>query len=176
MNVENKEKEVLDDYRKYVSDYKCNALDSYEWKISDSDMMNEIKTAPNTFSFVSDLFELFGFKMLLEFVPNGEEKTDIGDSKLYVSAVSFPVNISSFACCAVLRCRETSAVYLSAIQFDRDTRNIMCNVGALKDLQNMSQFTFTVEMILIDVFDKDGCCITNDWIQSLGSNNNLSMI
>ena len=181
LNVEDKDQTVMQDWSKYISNYPCNKFDSYRWKISNKDIMTKIKTAPNCIGFFNDLFELFGIKMLVEIVPNGDTKDDIGDCVLYIWIASFPVNLSAISVFAILTCHETNTKYRGSFQFDKESSVIRWDPDTLKfeDIMNVDQLTFKVEMILIDIFDKNGYCMTNEWIQSWRSRpklNELSMI
>ena len=70
----------MKDWSNYVSDYKCNELDCYEWKISDQNILKDVKLSSNGATFFSDLFELFGIKMYLDLAPNGIDRENVGDS------------------------------------------------------------------------------------------------
>lgn len=71
INVEDKHSKPVRDWNKYTSSHTTNkpSFVSFKWRISDKQMISEIRTAPPSVGYFSKLFKVFGCKMCLELYP-----------------------------------------------------------------------------------------------------------
>ena len=70
--------------------------------------MSKMKAAPYSIVFNSDIFTMFGFKMMFSCIPNGDTLYRIGNFTLYAALVSFPIHISCITAKITFSCPETS--------------------------------------------------------------------
>eukprot|EP01084_Bolivina_argentea_P201538 344492_1 len=66
---------------------------TYTWKISDTEMIQQIRTCKGDKHFVSDIFKLHNISWDLRFYPNGTGKDNGGGVTLRLCSVKYPSNV-----------------------------------------------------------------------------------
>eukprot|EP01084_Bolivina_argentea_P138951 244504_1 len=131
----------------------CLPIIKYEWKISDKNMMEQIKNTVNVSGFISPIFEMYGIKWYFELWPNGSRLTRAGDVNVFINMVTFEcVNMEVIALVNILwvQCNDRYS--------NNDTFNVaLMTDGATnwklktKDLKNLKEITFNLEVSILDI-------------------------
>eukprot|EP01084_Bolivina_argentea_P263093 445178_1 len=156
-----------DDEKKHIY-----GTDSFEWVINDAKTVSSIKFAQEGDEFCSDFFRLWHlFIWCLEFYPLGmiddlNSSTNNTHSQLFLTLAAFPPNISSIAFKYKLCIKQTKTTFESFAQFDAKCTSIGWPASKLKhtQLQYFDNYTITVTISLIDIYDIKGNIITKEHI------------
>ena len=97
----------------YVDDHFMMHRASYQWKIQNTQQLNNILSSPPNFCFNSDIFEMSKFKYILQLYPNGNNGSNVppGDVALYAKILSFPPTWRNIIVQQTLFCHETNTKY-----------------------------------------------------------------
>ena len=87
------------------------------------------------------------------------------------------MNILQLEADVTFSCIETKSTDRGIFLFDRNGGNGWQN-GTLSfdELVELEQLTLKIDMILIDIFDNNGHCITDQWLQKLKTKQALMMV
>eukprot|EP01083_Nonionella_stella_P282589 961557_1 len=142
---------------------------SYTWNIVDPTLITEIKTAKPGQKFRSPIFSIFNFRWFLELFPNGQSANSLGITKIFLTLVALSPNVKSITINRKYTLVELDAscnAYTYTVTHD-NMYSASWPVGSVmfQDLQKCKKFTFTVDVDLYAIFDKDDSDITNRYLQ-----------
>ena len=175
--------DVADDDKKYDDDDIKMAKEvdfvyrDYEWKIDDNKLLKKMKRAKQFESFSSDIFVINGFKFMMQCCPNGSHLDNKGKFEWFLCLVSIPTSIFKVSVIYNIYLIELGItdnyrmeLSLKCTSYGWGTKKLK-----FKQISKLKQITFLIEIAVIDVYDKDGNTVTNNYVSCDNMNiSNLS--
>ena len=143
---------------------------TYTWKITDLSLIEKMKNAKVKEAFFSPKFYLYPpFRWELEIYPNGSQEAQQGCVDIYVNLIALSPTINSVKMRRKYTFEEANVFCDRINPKDITSDNMYANSwpkGTLKfaDFTKYNQFTFTVEVEILAVFDKDDEDITMKYV------------
>ena len=130
----------------------------YEWTISDPDSVSKLKQSANGSIFRGQLFQIEGFKFLMQICPNGSNPLREGSFNWYIYAASMPPKVAKLVFDYRFCLKEANAMDTDCKELRVKSSSWGWGNDILKssDIQQIESFHFVLEMAVIDVYQHDG--------------------
>eukprot|EP01084_Bolivina_argentea_P063364 115719_1 len=136
-----------------------------EYYTNDPFTIYNIKNSDERENFVSPIFSIKSFDWYLELFSNGSNDLNAGQTVLYICLAALPPKVSMITAMFKLSLLETncSFEYESTFQEDGGYYGWHRDTLLFKDIQNLSQFTFTLDINILDVLNKSQVSIIDQY-------------
>eukprot|EP01083_Nonionella_stella_P012944 36548_1 len=143
-------------------------MSTYTWKITDPSLMRQIKNAKNKARWSSPIFSVGGFRWHLDFTPNGNTNTRIGDAIVFLHLAFLPAKVKSIEIAKKIRLFETDTVSNMSHTYDKGAMGWGWAENQIQTtkLQNLTTLTLSVKIDIFGVYDHEDNDITNQYINT----------
>ena len=140
--------------------------ESQTWTIRDRPTIKRLNKAIASDAIDSIIFEMHKCKWFLRFRPNGlANRKYLGNTFLILYLTGLPPNRSSINFRYTLCLLETNTTYSQTVTFKKHFLNISWdkNVLLTKDIKNLKQYTLTVQIELLAIYDQNGLDVLHEY-------------
>lgn len=144
---------------------------SFTWHIADRPLLSKMKIAEPGEQFFSPVFERHKLRWQIELWPNGSHQDKEGRTEAYLCCLTLPPSMQSITVRRIQQVEDTAIRVVSIRRMDEN--KMWTSSWGKKDgktardyLLDTDQFSITVEIHLISVYDKDAHDITHQYLQN----------
>eukprot|EP01084_Bolivina_argentea_P119877 212513_1 len=141
----------------YIDDYFMMNRGTYEWKITDLKLIQNVLTAENNQRFTSTVFTIGKLSWLMRVYPNGHVDTNAaqGDFGIFIEILSWPTSWKSIYVLLIIKVNEMNKTFSSVSCYTGQDYWGKNDILALSDLivANPKQLTFTVSLKILRIVE-----------------------
>eukprot|EP01084_Bolivina_argentea_P314029 543900_1 len=101
----------------YVDDHFIMYRGSYKWKITDSQLIENILSSQPTQFFRSDIFEIFKLQFLIQIYPNSSTTTNPGQFELYIHLLAMPTSFDNILVNLKINFIEFETKFITTVRY-----------------------------------------------------------
>ena len=144
----------------YVHDYFMNYRGGNEWRLTNSDIMHQIRSSQPAQLFTSDTFDICKLKWMIHLYPNGDSQQNANHFQLYIHLLSMPPKWRTLLVRIFINCKELNLFCVSTHSFGASIPSFaamspslpedMLSFAELTNL-NPQQLTFSVSIKILQI-------------------------
>eukprot|EP01084_Bolivina_argentea_P304673 526255_1 len=138
-------------------------FEQYFWQISDPNIVSDVIHASCGQFFDSPVFQLHGFKFCMSWSPGGSNKSRQGYMDFHLYLVSIPPQIKTVVIYYQIILKEQQVFDAGFLDFEEipNRNEYRWSKETTKLSKNCQQYTFLLDITIINVYDKNGNVIRN---------------